>query len=136
MLITRIRPSIWVSWESLRSERSLMPRLLDTHDGIDLELSHHVPRVEQKLFDPLRHPILRRVVRGVLLSRHPGEPKPGNVIPQCGDKDVQLPDVVRYWKLVQQGRAGKEILHIPCESSSIRLCNDLRVCYSFRQLAP
>ena len=48
---------------------------LDTHDGIDLELSHDVPRVEQKLFDPLRHPVLRWVVRGVLFSRHAGEPK-------------------------------------------------------------
>ena len=85
-----------------------------------MELSHDVPRVEQKLFDPLRHPILRWVVRSVLFSRHPGEPKPGNVILQCGDNDVQASDVVRYWKLVQEGRVSKEILHIPCESSSIR----------------
>ena len=47
MLITRIRPSIWVVWMFRRSENSLMPRLIDTRDGVDLECSHDVPRVEQ-----------------------------------------------------------------------------------------
>ena len=40
----------------LSFENSLMPRLLDTRNGVDLEFSHDVPRVEQKLFNPLRNP--------------------------------------------------------------------------------
>ncbi len=48
---------------------------LDTRNGVDLELSYHVPRVEQKLFNPLRNPFPSWVGRVNFLSRHTGEPK-------------------------------------------------------------
>ena len=52
-----------------------MPRLLDTRNGVDLEFSHDVPRVEQKLFNPLRNPFPSGVGRVNQLSRHTGKPK-------------------------------------------------------------
>jgi hypothetical protein len=66
----------------LSSPQALLNTLaLDPCNGVDLEFSHYVPRVEQKLFDALRNPFPSWVGRVDLLSRHSGEPKSGNVIP-------------------------------------------------------
>ena len=75
MLLTRIRPSIWVSLV-FSSFRAVLDTLaVDTHNGVDLEFSHHVPRVEQKLFHPLRNPLPSWFDRVYLFPWHSGEPK-------------------------------------------------------------
>ena len=104
---------------SLSSLRQFLDTLaLDTHDGVDLEFSHHVPCVEQKLFDPLRNPFPSWFGRVDLFPWYPGEFKYGNAIPCCGGNDVKPPGIVRYRKLVQKGGACKESMLVPCESIS------------------
>ena len=101
---------------SLRADLDTLT--LDTRNGVDLEFSHHVPRVEQKLFHTLRNPFPSWFGRVDLFPWHSGEPKCGNAMFCCGGNDVEPAGVVCYRKLVQKGGACKESMLVPCESIS------------------
>jgi hypothetical protein len=75
MLITRVRPSIWVSWLYLNSFARAhvgVNAVPDSNDGANMGFPHYVSCSKQGLFDPLRVTLLYRVGRVNLFPCHPG----------------------------------------------------------------